>query len=94
MPHLPRTQLLFLALLLSLPSLGRTAPADAPTVADIVFAALKAKPAATLTSRATASPPPQPEPKAMTLRMVGVEDAKPLPSTSPYALPPTAQPGQ
>jgi hypothetical protein len=30
----------------------------------------------------------------MTLRMVGVEDAKPLPSSSPYALPATAQNGR
>ena len=72
-------------------SLNLVDPPAGATAADIVFAALKAKPAATLASRAAAAPPAQPEPKAMTLRMVGVEDAKPLPSTSPYALPATAQ---
>jgi acetyl esterase/lipase len=38
MPHLSPIQLLGLVLLLSLPSLGHTAPADAPSVADIVYA--------------------------------------------------------
>lgn len=38
MPHLPRIHLLGLALLLSFPGLGQAAPADSPTVADIVFA--------------------------------------------------------
>ncbi|MDB6003524.1 MAG: nlhH 1 [Prosthecobacter sp.] len=38
MPHLPRIQFLLIALLLSLPGLGRSAPALAPTVADMVFA--------------------------------------------------------
>ncbi len=71
-------------------SLNLVDPPTGAAVADIVFADLKAKTAATLASRATAAAP-QPEPRAMTLRMVGVEDAKPLPSTSPYALPATAQ---
>lgn len=38
MPHLPRIQLLSLALLLALPCLGRAAPDATPTIADIVFA--------------------------------------------------------
>ena len=62
---------------------------------DITFAALKAKPLPTKISNSAAALQAQPKPQAqaMTLRIVGVEDAKPLPADSPYALPATAQPG-
>ena len=74
-------------------SLNLVDPPAGATAADIVFAALQAKPAPTLAAQVTAARPPPPEPRAMTLRLVGVEDAKPLPASSPYALPATAQPG-
>jgi hypothetical protein len=38
MISLPRIQILFTSLLLALPSPGRTAPADTPTIPDIVYA--------------------------------------------------------
>jgi hypothetical protein len=67
-------------------------PPAGATAADITFAALKAKPAPTPVSRLAPAPPPaaQASAQAMTLRVVGVEDAKPLASDSPYALPATA----
>ena len=69
---------------------------DPPTGAarvDIDFAALKASPMPIRVSRAaTVQPQAQPQAQAMTLRIVGVEDAKPLPPASPYALPATVQP--
>ena len=75
-------------------SLSLVDPPAGATAADITFAALKAKPAATLAFRRTTARSAQPEPQAMTLRLVGVEDAKPLPSSSPYALPATAPNGR
>jgi predicted Zn finger-like uncharacterized protein len=58
---------------------------------DITFAALKAKPRPMLVSRAAPASGSAPQAQAMMLRPVGVEDAKPLPADSPYALPATAQ---
>jgi predicted Zn finger-like uncharacterized protein len=75
-------------------SLDVVDPPSGATAADITFASLKARPAPTLVSRPALQPRPsqsQPTAQAMTLRIVGVQDAKPLASDSPYALPPTAQ---
>ncbi len=68
---------------------------DPPTgaaSADIDFAQVQARPAPTPISRPVIRPAPAPEAQAMTLRIVGAEDAKPLPPDSPYALPPTVEP--
>jgi predicted Zn finger-like uncharacterized protein len=67
-------------------SLNLLDPPQGATASDITFASLKARPVATLASRVPAAPRPQPAPLAMTLRPTSVEDAKPLPADSPYAL--------
>ena len=74
-------------------SLNLIDPPAGAVAADIDFAQLKAKTAATLASHATLRAQALPEPQAMTLRVTGAEDAQPLPAGSPYALPATVQPG-
>ena len=73
-------------------SLNLVDPPAGAAAADIDFAQVKARPAPTKVTRLAAAPPlASPEPQAMALRIVGAEDAKPLPADSPYALPSTAQ---
>ena len=67
-------------------------PPSGATAADIDFAQVRARPAATPVARLVKRPPAAPEPQAMALRIVGAEDAKPLPPDDPYALPSTAKP--
>ena len=74
-------------------SLNLIDPPAGATAADIDFAQLKARPPATLASRVVERAPALPEAQAMTLRIVGAEEAKPLPPGSPYALPSGVQPG-
>ena len=76
-------------------SLAVVDPPAGAAAADIDFAEVRARAIPTRTARIApgptpslqAQPQPQPLPQAMALRAVGVEDAKPLPPNSPYALP-------
>ena len=74
-------------------SLNLIDPPTGAASADIDFAAVKARPAAMLAVRAAARTAAPPEPQAMALRVTGVEDARPLPPNSPYALRNANQPG-
>jgi predicted Zn finger-like uncharacterized protein len=73
-------------------SLNLIDPPAGAMAADIDFAQLAARRAPILASRVAMKPAAAPEPQAMTLRITGVEDARPLPPGSPYALPATVQP--
>ncbi len=73
-------------------SLNLIDPPAGAMAADIDFAQLKAPKAPILAAGAPMRPPAAPEPQAMTLRITGAEDARPLPPGSPYALPATVQP--
>ncbi|HEX4095437.1 MAG TPA: hypothetical protein VHX64_01850, partial [Caulobacteraceae bacterium] len=68
-------------------SLNLIDPPAGAASADIDFAQVKARPV-TIASRAA----PAAEPQAMALRVIGAQEAQPLASDSPYALPPTATP--
>jgi predicted Zn finger-like uncharacterized protein len=74
-------------------SLNLIDPPSGAVAADIDFAQIKARPSPTPVSRLSAAATPPPAAQAMTLRIVGAEEAQPLPSSSPYALPATVQPG-
>ena len=72
-------------------SLNLVDPPAGAVAADIDFAQIRARTVPAMASRAPIGAAP--EPQAMTLRLTGAEDARPIPPGSPYALPATVQPG-